>query len=130
MGKASKDKELADTEAILSRLNFIRKKRQEYLICFSMDWGGRIIKRRTVTVGLLDMSIAHPREIFAGPVRDRAAYVVIAHNHPSGDASPSKKDIKTTQQLIAAGLILGIPLHDHIIVTRNEEFSFMGHLLV
>lgn len=117
-------------EDILLSLKFIRNKRQEYFICLSLDTAGRIIRRRTVTIGLLDMSLAHPREVFAGPIKDRAAGVIIAHNHPSGYASPSDEDIKTTQQLVAAGQILGIRLQDHIIVTADDYFSFRQRQLL
>lgn len=77
-----------------------------------------------MTIGTLDSSLIHPREIFAAPLKDRAASVVIAHNHPSGDASPSKADIMATQQLAAAGQILGVRMRDHLIVTREDSFSF------
>lgn len=115
---------LTTTDAILAQLSFIRNKRQEYFVCLSLDSAGRLIARRIVTIGLLDVSLAHPREVFAGPLKDRAASVIIAHNHPSGAASPSKEDIKTTQQLVAAGILLGIPIRDHMIVTAKEHFSF------
>ena len=115
---------------VLCYLSFIRNKRQEYFICLSLDSGGRVIKRRTVTIGLLDMALAHPREVFAGPLKDRAAAVVIAHNHPSGCSDPSDADIYTTQQLIAAGQILGLPVQDHIIVAKDKVFSFRKHLLI
>jgi DNA repair protein RadC len=112
-------------EHLLRYLNFIRNKRQEYFICLSLDSSGRVIKRRTVTIGLLDMALAHPREVFAGPLKDRAASLIVAHNHPSGDPRPGREDIKTTQQLVAAGVLLGIPLRDHIIVTGRGRYSFM-----
>lgn len=115
---------LTTTDAILAQLNFIRNKKQEYFVCLSLDSAQRLIARRTVTIGLLDVSLVHPREMFAGPLKDRAASVIIAHNHPSGDPSPSKQDIKTTQQLIAAGILLGIPLQDHIIITAKSYYSF------
>ena len=111
-------------EEVLTRLKFIRSKRQEYFICLSLNTAGEVITRRTVTIGLLDMSLAHPREVFAGPLKDRAASVIVAHNHPSGYALPSKEDIKTTQQLAAAGQILGVRLEDHLILTVEECFSF------
>lgn len=111
-------------EEVLRRLDFIRAKRQEYLICFSLDSNDQIIRRRTVTIGLLDMALAHPREIFAGPLKDRAAAIVVAHNHPSGNSQPSKEDIKTTQQLTAAGILLGVPLQDHVIVAKGQHYSF------
>jgi DNA repair protein RadC len=79
---------------------------------------------------LLDLSLTHPREVFAGPLTDRAASVIICHNHPSGVAEPSKKDIKTTQQLVAAGILLGVPLQDHLIIANTGYFSFREHGLV
>ena len=108
----------------LRHLQFIRNKKQEYLLCLSLDSGSRLIKRRTVTIGLLNSSLIHPREVFAGPLKDRAAAVIIAHNHPSGFAEPSKQDIKATNQLVAAAQLLGITLKDHIIVTESSCFSF------
>ncbi|HJQ09073.1 MAG TPA: JAB domain-containing protein [Candidatus Saccharimonadales bacterium] len=114
----------ATPQVVLARLDFIRNRKQEYFLCLSLDSGGRIIARRTVTIGLLDVAIAHPREVFAGPLKDRAASVIIAHNHPSGIAEPSKQDIETTQRLVAAAQLLGITLQDHVIVTRKFHFSF------
>lgn len=111
-------------EDVLQSLQYIRAKRQEYFVCLSLDSGGRIIKRRTVTIGLLDMTITHPREVFAGPLKDRAASVIVAHNHPSGDPNPSEDDIATTQQLVAAGILLGMPVRDHVILSRSNYFSF------
>lgn len=115
---------------MLPYFEFIRYKRQEYLLSLSLDSGNRLIARRTVTIGLLDTSLAHPREVFAGPIKDRAARVVIAHNHPSGEAEPSSQDITTTQQLIAAGQILGVPLYDHLIITAKGHYSFRQNGLI
>jgi DNA repair protein RadC len=120
---------VASKEA-LTHLKFIRHKKQEYFVCFSLDSNGRLIKRRVVTIGLLDASLVHPRETFVGPLKDRAAAVIIAHNHPSGQTEPSSEDVKTTQQLVAAGQILGIPLYDHLIVTASEHYSFRENGLV
>lgn len=114
----------------LHHLRFIRNKKQEYLICLSLDSGERLIARRTVTIGTLTSSILHPREVFAGPLKDRAASVIIAHNHPSGYAAPSGQDIESTNQLAAAALILGINIRDHIIVTASEHYSFVGNGLL
>jgi DNA repair protein RadC len=121
---------LTTTEAILDQLNFIRNKKQEYFICLSLDSAQRLIARRTVFIGTLTSTLAHPREVFAGPLKDRAASVVVAHNHPSGEQSPSGQDIKMNQQLVAAGIILGIPIAEHIIVSSDRHFSFKrGHLI-
>jgi DNA repair protein RadC len=115
---------------ILVRLSDIRAKQQEYFVCLSLDGGQRLIAQRTVTIGTLDTVLAHPREVFADPLIDRAAYVIVAHNHPSGDVEPSQKDLALTQQLVAAGQLLGIPLHDHIIVTKTEYVSLRARKLL
>jgi DNA repair protein RadC len=112
---------------VLARLDSIRYKRQEHLCCLSLDGAHRLIAQRTVTIGTLDMVVAHPREIFADPLADRAASIVLAHNHPSGEVQPSVKDIRLTQQLVAAGQLLGVPLQDHLIVAKNKHFSFRQH---
>jgi DNA repair protein RadC len=112
---------------LITRLHDIRTKQQEYVVCLSFDGGDRLIAQRTVSIGTLDSVLAHPREIFADAIADRAAYVVLAHNHPSGEVNPSKKDISLTQQLAAAGQLLGVPLRDHIILTKSEHFSFRQH---
>lgn len=127
---ASSVKPLRSSKDILVYLDHFRDKRQEYFVCLSLDSGQRLLARRVVTIGLLDATLAHPREVFAGPLTDRAASVIIAHNHPSGIASPSKHDIALTQQLAAAGQLLGMPLQDHFIVTASTHFSFRGHGLL
>lgn len=126
----NKSKSLARIENILPHLKFIRSKKQEYILCLSLDSGNRLITRRVVTIGLLDSALVHPREIFAGPLKDRAASVILAHNHPSGDPQPSHKDIEVTQQLVAAGILLGIPLRDHTIVASKVHFSFRDNYLL
>ena len=114
----------------VAQLQDIVTLKQEHFICFSLDSKNRVINQRTVFIGTLTSVIAHPREIFAGALTDGAARIVVAHNHPSGDVRPSKGDISTNQQLIAAGLILGVPVEDHIIVGGNEHFSFCEHGLM
>lgn len=112
---------------ILGRLGDIRTKQQEYFVCLSLDGGQRLIAQRTVTIGTLDSVIAHPREVFADAIVDRAASIIIAHNHPSADPQPTQQDITLTQNLFAASQLLGITLRDHIIVTKNDFFSFAQH---
>lgn len=118
------------TKDILSCVEHFRDKKQEHFICLSLDSGQRLIALRIVTIGLLDSTLVHPREVFAGPLTDRAASVIIVHNHPSGIAEPSHEDIKTTQQLVAAGILLGIPLRDHVIITVGNYFCFKGKHLI
>lgn len=126
-----KDAEVLNTiQDYISRFDDIRSKQQEYFICLSLDGGQRLIAKRTITIGTLDTVLAHPREVFADAIADRAASVLVAHNHPSGSSKPSRKDVTLTQQLCAAGQLLGISLQDHIIVTKKDYFSFRQHHLL
>ncbi|HSX05416.1 MAG TPA: JAB domain-containing protein [Candidatus Saccharimonadales bacterium] len=117
-------------EDLLPRVAFIRSKKQEYLLCFSLDGAGCLIKRRVVTIGLINTTLAHPREVFSGPLADRATSVIIVHNHPSGILVPSKADISSTQQLVSAGIVLGIPVRDHIIINKTDYYSFRQNTLI
>ena len=121
---------LRSMQDILARLGDIRIRQQEYFVCLSLDGGQRLIAQRTITIGTLDTVLAHPREVFSDAIVDRAACVIVAHNHPSGDPNPSQKDTTLTQQLAASGQLLGIPLRDHIIVSKTEHFSFRQHHLL
>lgn len=125
-----KTRPLTSIEDILPHLKYIRTKKQEYILCLSLDSGKRLIARRVVTIGTLTSSLVHPREVFAGPLKDRAATVIVAHNHPSGDPHPSGKDIEATQQLVAAGMLLGIALRDHIIVAKCGYYSFRSNHMI
>src|SRR6266403_4726823 len=109
---------------VIARLDDIRTKQQEYLVALSLDGGQRLIAQRTITIGTLDAVMAHPREVFADAIMDRAASIIVAHNHPSGDLHPSPVDIALTQQLAAAGQLLGVTLRDHIIISKTDYFSF------
>lgn len=121
---------LRSQQDIIARLDSIRNKQQEHFVALSLDGGQRLIAQRTITIGILDTVLAHPREVFSDAIVDRAASVVVAHNHPSGDPNPSNKDITLTQQLAAAGQLLGIPLRDHILLTKTEVYSFRQHHLL
>lgn len=83
-----------------------------------------------VSVGSLDASVVHPREVFAEAIKNKAASVIFVHNHPSGDPEPSEDDLETTKQLTKAGKILGIEVVDHIIITKNSYFSFRDGNLI
>ncbi len=102
----------------------IADKKQEHFLCLSLNGANEVIGNRVVTVGLLNSSQVHPREVFAEVISDRAASVILAHNHPSGVLKPSSEDITINQQLIDAGKILGITVLDHIIITKKGYLSF------
>ena len=104
-------------------LRFLREKCQEHFVVITLNGAGDVIHCRTVTIGTLNQSLVHPREVFADAVTDRAASVICAHNHPSGSREPSTEDIAITRQLRDAGGILGIRLLDHLIVTKDSLIS-------
>jgi DNA repair protein RadC len=109
---------------VLPLLSDIAGKQQEYFVCISLNGANEVIEKRIVTVGLLDKSQVHPREVFADVLADRAAAVILAHNHPSGELKPSNSDLKIHEQLTEAGRILGIRILDHVIVSKKGYFSF------
>ena len=104
-------------------ISHIADKKQEHFLCLSLNGANELINNRVVTVGLLNSSQVHPREVFADVIADRAASVIVAHNHPSGSLKPSADDIKITKQLIDSAKILGISLLDHIIISKKGYVS-------
>lgn len=110
-------------EKAAEQLSFIRNKKQEYLVMLTLDGARRLIKTRTITIGTLMSSLVHPREVFCPAIEDRAASIIIAHNHPSGmlDISPQDRDV--SKRIKLAGEILGIPLDDHIIIGGDGFIS-------
>ncbi len=97
---------------------------QEHFLCVSLNGAHEVLKIHEIGVGTLNRTLIHPREIFAEPVVQRAAAVIVAHNHPSGTASPSAQDVEATKQIMNAGAIMGIQLLDHIIITKTDYYSF------
>ncbi len=89
-----------------------------------LDSQHRLERDITVTRGILNSSLVHPREVFREAIAERAAAVILVHNHPSGDPSPSADDRTVTEQLVAAGRLLDIPVHDHVIIGRGRYTSF------
>lgn len=89
-----------------------------------LDAQHRLERDVLVTRGLLNSSLVHPREVFREAIAERAAAVILVHNHPSGDPTPSAEDKAVTEQLVAAGRLLDIPVHDHVIVGRGRYVSF------
>jgi DNA repair protein RadC len=106
---------------VLPLLEDIRHKQQEHFVVITLDGANRLIEKRVVTIGTLNASLVHPREVFADAITDRAAGIVVAHNHPGGSLQASGPDIVVTKRLRAAGELLGIKLLDHLIVTRNSH---------
>jgi DNA repair protein RadC len=106
-------------------IRHVADRRQEHFLCISLNGANEVIAIRTVSVGLVNRALVHPREVYADPITDRAAAVVVAHNHPSGNLEPSADDIAVTRQLQAAGQTLGIKLLDHLIFNQTTYYSLL-----
>lgn len=113
------------TEAAAKQLELIRNKKQEHFVMLTLDGASRLINIHTITIGTLTASLVHPREVFAPAMEDRAASIIIAHNHPSGSVVIGGKDREVTKRIRDAGELMGIPLNDHIIVAGDEFVSAM-----
>lgn len=100
-------------------LKSLADKKQEYFVCLTLDGANRLINNRTITIGTLTSSLVHPREVFADAIVDRAASIIVAHNHPSGNLQPSQADLDVTERLRSSAELLGIKLNDHLIITKN-----------
>jgi len=121
---------IREAKDVLPYVQGVRSKKQEHFVCVSLNGANEVIECRVVTVGLLNTNQVHPREVFADPITDRAAAVVVAHNHPSGVLKASPEDIALTKRLVKAGELLGIHVLDHLIVTQKGYLSLKheGHL--
>ena len=116
---------LSSPEACVSYLMpRMRYEQQEKFLVLLLDSKNQLLKCQQVSEGTLNASVVHPREVFAPAMLHRAACVLAAHNHPSGDPAPSIEDRKLTQALKATGTVMGIPLLDHIIIGDGRYFSF------
>ncbi len=100
---------------------------QECFLALSLNGAHEVVAARVVTVGLVNRTVVHPREVFAAPLTDRAASVILAHNHPSGNLDPSAEDLEVTRRLQSAGQLLGIPVLDHVIFSSRGYYSFLEH---
>jgi DNA repair protein RadC len=94
---------------------------QEAFVVLDLNCRNRVIDKRLVSLGLVNASLVHAREIYRGAIANSAAAIVLAHNHPTGDASPSAEDIRITRSLIDAGRIIDIHVLDHVIIGRAAE---------
>jgi len=111
-------------ESVFEALKDIRHLKKEHFIAFFLDTKNVEIERETISIGTLNASLVHPREVFEPAIRVCAASVIIAHNHPSGDVTPSHEDMQITKKLVDAGSLLDIHILDHIIVSAHTYMSF------
>ena len=101
------------------------KRRQEYFIVITLNGAHDVMRVHVVTIGILNRTMVHPREVFVHAIRERAAAVIMAHNHPSGALEPSREDRDLTKRMTDAGELLGIQVLDHVIISKNGYYSFL-----
>jgi len=102
----------------------LEEKEKEHIVVMYLDTKNRINKHETVSIGTLNASLIHPREIFKTAIKENTNAIIVAHNHPSGDPTPSKDDCEITRGLRAAGELLEIQMLDHVIIGKNNYYSF------
>jgi len=98
--------------------------RREYFFSLQLNSKNQLIREVLVSVGSLNVSVVHPREVFSFAVRDSTSALILLHNHPSGDPAPSREDRECTKRLVHAGKILGIRVLDHIVIGHDDYYSF------
>jgi DNA repair protein RadC len=126
-----KDFDIKDPQSVVKAIRAsIKDKAKEHFKLILLNARNKIIGISTISIGSLNASIVHPREVFKDAIVHNAYSVVLAHNHPSGDPEPSEDDLTMTKRLIGAGKILGIEVLDHIIITKNGYFSFKDRGLI
>jgi len=126
-----KDFDIKDPQSVVKAIrSSIKDKAKEHFKLILLNTRNKIIGISTVSIGSLNASIVHPREVFKDAIKHNAYSAVLAHNHPSGDPEPSEDDITITKRLAEAGKILGIEVIDHIIIAQNSHFSFKENKLI
>lgn len=127
--KAPKITVKSPQDILKSVRSLLKGKKKEHFLVLSLDTRNHLIGTHKVSIGSLDCSIVHPREVFKEAIADSAASVIFVHNHPSGDPTPSTDDIQLTKRLTEAGEILGIEVLDHIIVCDEDYLSMKARNL-
>ncbi len=118
---------ISDPSSVSQLFSRFAKKRVEHFLVCTLDSAYKPIHTYIVSIGLLNKTLVSPREVFWFAIKDMAASVVISHNHPSGSLPPTPEDLSLTERLKSAGDLLGIPVLDHVIVSRSGYYSLMEH---
>lgn len=117
----SRNEQIRTPEDVVRVCSDIRNLAQETFHVLMLSTKNTLLNRVLASIGIVDATLVHPREVFRQAVMENATVIVLVHNHPSGDPSPSAEDIRITRQIVEAGKILGIEVADHIIVGRESE---------
>jgi DNA repair protein RadC len=125
-----KDTEIVikNVKDVLSIVYDIRGKKKENLVCLYLNARNTLIKKELISIGLLNKTLIHPREIFYPATVLNSASIILVHNHPSGNPLPSEKDHEIIEKIVHAGEIMGIPVIDFIIISENDHYSFYENI--
>lgn len=118
-----KSKLILSPQSVWVEMRDLSLSKKEHFVVFFLDVQNQIIKKDIISIGILDTSLVHPREVFEPAIKYSTAQIILAHNHPSNNLEPSPEDISVTRRLIRAGEIIGIEILDHVIVTKDSYFS-------
>ena len=124
----SLDNLVLSAQDAVSLVSDLKDKKQEHLVCLYLNARNALLKKETISIGTLDKSIIHPREIFAPGLEMRAAAVILVHNHPSGDPKPSEQDKQVAKRIIEAGQLMGVSVVDFLIIAKNGVHSILGEI--
>lgn len=116
--------QLLNPKDVFDNLKDISQSKKEHFIVFFLDSRNQQIHREIISIGTINASLVHPREVFEPAIRHLSVQIILAHNHPSGDLEPSEEDLTVNKRLTEAGKLLGIEVLDHIIVTKDSFISF------
>lgn len=108
----------------VAQLADIRLNKKEHFVVLYLNARNQVIQKETISIGTLNASLVHPREVFEPAVRCCAAQIILSHNHPSGDPDPSDADLEITKRMKEVGKLMGIEVMDHVIVTKDNYYSF------
>jgi len=117
------NKKITSASDVYNELKDYQDKQQEYFLTIYLDGANHICETRVITIGTLNRSLVHPREVFAPAIESRCASIIVAHNHPSGICEPSDEDLQITNRLKDSGKLLGIEVLDHVILSKNGFLS-------
>lgn len=121
--QTTKQIKITNANDVYNKLQEYKDKKQEYFLALYLDGANKLLDKQIISIGTLNQSLVHPREVFSYAIENRCASVIVAHNHPSGILEASCEDITVTQRLKESGKLLGIELLDHIIFTNESYVS-------
>lgn len=118
------------TKDIIAQVSYLREHKKENFVVLYLNSRYELLAKETISVGTLNASLVHPREVFGPVAQYFASQVILAHNHPSGNSEPSEDDLDLTKRMVESGKILGIEVFDHVIISNSNSFSFKDKKLI